>query len=125
MFTRAQEPTCRTGTNCAPLAVARHGTVSGAAAALGVHHATVIRHVDALEADRREAVPACPRLCADRSRRRSSQGGEGGDDQFSQLASRLKGGGAEVTGDLVVTTLPDISPIVAPAFASFRRRTRA
>ena len=30
--------------------VARHGTVSGAAAALGVHHATVIRHVDALEA---------------------------------------------------------------------------
>src|SRR6056297_2891573 len=29
--------------------VARLGTVSGAAEALGVHHATVIRHVDALE----------------------------------------------------------------------------
>ena len=30
--------------------VARIGTVSGAAEALGVHHATVIRHIDALEA---------------------------------------------------------------------------
>ena len=29
--------------------VARMGTVSGAADVLGVHHATVIRHVDALE----------------------------------------------------------------------------
>ncbi|MFT4620401.1 MAG: DNA-binding transcriptional LysR family regulator, partial [Polaromonas sp.] len=29
--------------------VARLGTVSGAADALGVHHATVIRHIDALE----------------------------------------------------------------------------
>ncbi|MEM7520358.1 MAG: LysR family transcriptional regulator, partial [Pseudomonadota bacterium] len=29
--------------------VARNGTVSGAAEALGVHHATVIRHIDALE----------------------------------------------------------------------------
>ena len=32
------------------LAVARTGTVSGAASALGVHHATVIRRSDALEA---------------------------------------------------------------------------
>ena len=30
--------------------VALHGTVSGAAEALGVHHATVIRRIDALEA---------------------------------------------------------------------------
>ena len=29
--------------------VARNGTVSGAAEVLGVHHATVIRHIDALE----------------------------------------------------------------------------
>ena len=31
------------------LHVARIGTVSGAADVLGVHHATVIRHIDALE----------------------------------------------------------------------------
>ena len=29
--------------------VARLGTVSGAAEVLGVHHATVIRHIDSLE----------------------------------------------------------------------------
>ena len=29
--------------------VAQQGTVSGAADVLGVHHATVIRHIDALE----------------------------------------------------------------------------
>ncbi|CAN0602461.1 unnamed protein product, partial [Ectocarpus sp. 12 AP-2014] len=29
--------------------VAQKGTVSGAADALGVHHATVIRHIDSLE----------------------------------------------------------------------------
>ena len=29
--------------------VARMGTVSGAAEVLGVHHATVIRHIDAIE----------------------------------------------------------------------------
>lgn len=32
------------------LAVARLGTVSAAAQVLGVHHATVIRRIDALEA---------------------------------------------------------------------------
>ena len=36
--------------------VARLGTVSAAAEALGVHHATVIRHIDALE-KRLEALP--------------------------------------------------------------------
>ncbi|MGA1181477.1 MAG: helix-turn-helix domain-containing protein, partial [Marivivens sp.] len=30
--------------------VAKQGKVSGAADVLGVHHATVIRHIDALEA---------------------------------------------------------------------------
>ncbi|MHA1549670.1 MAG: helix-turn-helix domain-containing protein, partial [Alphaproteobacteria bacterium] len=30
--------------------VARHGSLSAAASALGVHHATVLRHVNALEA---------------------------------------------------------------------------
>ena len=34
----------------AALAVARSGTVRGAAGVLGVHHATVIRRIDALEA---------------------------------------------------------------------------
>ncbi len=102
--------------------VARHGTVSGAAAALGVHHATVIRHVDALEARlgvklfQRHARGYAPTEAGEELARVA----KASDDQFSQLASRLQGGGADVTGDLVVTTLAGLAARLAPAFASFQ-----
>ena len=59
--------------------VARMGTVSGAAEVLGVHHATVIRHIDALEgAAGRQAVSApCARLHPDRGRAGPAAGGAG------------------------------------------------
>jgi DNA-binding transcriptional LysR family regulator len=103
--------------------VARHGTVSGAATALGVHHATVIRHVDALEARlgvklfQRHARGYAPTEAGEELARVA----QASDDQFSQLAARLSGGGAEVTGDLVVTTLAGLAERLAPAFASFQR----
>ncbi len=102
--------------------VARQGTVSGAATALGVHHATVIRHVDALEARlgvklfQRHARGYAPTEAGEELARVAGAS----DEQFSQLASRLRGGGAEVTGDLVVTTLPGLAERLAPAFASFQ-----
>ena len=106
--------------------VTRHGTVSGAAAALGVHHATVIRHVDALEARlgvklfQRHARGYAPTEAGEELARVA----KASDDQFSQLASRLKGGGDAVTGDLVVTTLPGLAERLAPAFASFQAAHR-
>jgi len=102
--------------------VARHGTVSGAAVALGVHHATVIRHVDALEARlgvklfQRHARGYAPTEAG----KELARVAQASDDRFTQLASRLKGAGAEVTGDLVVTTLPGFGERLAPAFASFQ-----
>jgi len=102
--------------------VARNGTVSGAAAALGVHHATVIRHVDALEARlgvrlfQRHARGYAPTEAGEELARVA----KASDDQFSQLAARLKGSGAEVTGDLVVTTLPVLAGRLAPVFAAFQ-----
>ena len=49
--------------------VARNGTVSGAADVLGVHHATVIRHIDALEQRLGVAVSTpCPWIYCNRSR---------------------------------------------------------
>lgn len=102
--------------------VARHGTVSGAAGALGVHHATVIRHIDALEARlgvklfQRHARGYAPTEAGEELARVA----KASDDQFSQLASRLKGGGDAVSGDLVVTTLPMLAERLAPAFASFQ-----
>lgn len=104
--------------------VAKVGTVSGAAEALGVHHATVIRHIDALEA----------RLGAKLFQRhaRGYTATEAGqdllavagqtDDQFTQLAGRIKGRGDEVTGELIVTSLAELSPLLVPTIALFQER---
>ena len=102
---------------------ARH-RVSGAAEVLGVHHATVIRHIDALGAGvGREAVPApCARLHGDRGRQDLLSVAGVADDQFTQLAGRIRGRGDEVTGDLIVTSLDALSPLLVPTIAAFQER---
>jgi DNA-binding transcriptional LysR family regulator len=102
--------------------VARLGTVSGAAEVLGVHHATVIRHIDALEG----------RLGAKLFQRhpRGYTATEAGidllkvaqttDDQFSQLAGRIRGRGEAVTGELIVTTLNAVAPLILPSVVRFQ-----
>jgi DNA-binding transcriptional LysR family regulator len=102
--------------------VARLGTVSGAAEALGVHHATVIRHIDALE-KRLEA-----KLFQRHARGyTATEAGEdllkvaqATDDQFTQLSGRIKGQGKAVTGDLILTTIPGLSPVLIPCLARFQ-----
>lgn len=102
--------------------VARMGTVSGAAEVLGVHHATVIRHIDALEARlgtklfQRHARGYTPT----ESGRDLLTVAQTTEDQFSQLASRIKGQGETVAGELVVTSIPGISQLLVPALASFQ-----
>lgn len=102
--------------------VARVGTVSGAADVLGVHHATVIRHIDALED--RLGVKLFQRhargYTATEAGRDLMQVATATDDQFTQLAGRIKGQGEGVTGDLVVTSLPSMSPLLIPVLAAFR-----
>jgi DNA-binding transcriptional LysR family regulator len=103
-------------------AVARRGTVSGAAAALGVHHATVIRHVDALEARlgvklfQRHARGYTPTEAGEELARVAGAT----DDQFAQLAAKLSGPGAELSGDLVVTALSSFTSRLVPLLAAFR-----
>lgn len=103
--------------------VARLGTVSGAAEALGVHHATVIRHIDALEG--RLGVKLFQRHARGYTATEAGQDllqvAQATDDQFAQLAGRLKGRGEAVTGDLVVTSLPSISSLLTPVLADFQR----
>jgi DNA-binding transcriptional LysR family regulator len=43
------------------------------------------------------------------------------DDQFSQLEGRIKGQGAAVSGELVVTSLAGFSDLVVPVLAEFQR----
>ena len=102
--------------------VARKGTVSGAAEALGVHHATVIRHIDALEA--RLGVKLFQRHARGYT---ATEAGEDlcrvaqtTEDQFNQLQGRIRGQGDAVTGELVVTSLVGMASLLAPALASFQ-----
>lgn len=102
--------------------VARLGTVSGAAEVLGVHHATVIRHIDALE-----------KRLGTRLFQRHARGytpTEAGhdllsvaqttDEQFAQLASRIKGIGETVAGELVITSIAGVGDLLVPVLARFQ-----
>ncbi|NOR60954.1 MAG: LysR family transcriptional regulator [Rhodobacteraceae bacterium] len=104
--------------------VARLGTLSAAAAYLGIHHATAIRHVDALE----------QRLDCKLFHRHPrgyvpTQAGQdllriagATEDQFSQMASRLRGQNDRVAGELVVTTLTGMSQTFTPILIAFQRK---
>ena len=106
--------------------VARIGTVSGAAEVLGVHHATVIRHIDALEG----------RLGAKLFQRhpRGYTATEAGqellkvaqitEDQFAHLAARITGTATEISGELVVTSVPGLSELVTPTLVRLRESAR-
>ncbi|WP_298974760.1 LysR family transcriptional regulator [uncultured Roseobacter sp.] len=102
--------------------VARMGTVSGAADVLGVHHATVIRHIDALEG--RLGVKLFQRHARGYTATEAGQDllrvAQATDDQFSQLAGRIRGLGNEVSGDLVVTSLISLAPRMVPLLARFQ-----
>lgn len=98
------------------MAVARTGTVSGAAATLGVHHATVIRRIDALEASLKA------RLFQRHTRgyaltdagRALLSAATAADERFSQMASQIAGAGDRIEGDLIITSLPELTDLVMP-----------
>ena len=102
--------------------VARLGTVSAAAAALGVHRATVIRHIDALEA-----------VLDAKIFQRHSRGytptevgldlmrvAQAADEQFSQLVGRTKGRATDLSGDFIVTSLNVMAPMLIPTLNAFQ-----
>lgn len=105
------------------LAVARLGTVSAAATELGVHHATVIRRIDALEAQLSarlfqrhargyaltDAGQALLRVAGDT------------DERFAQMASQIAGAGTRIEGELVITALPELSDLLMPAMIRLMR----
>ncbi len=102
--------------------VARLGTVSGAAEVLGVHHATVIRHIDALES--RLGVKLFQRhargYTATEAGRDLLTVALAADEQFVQLANRIKGHGETVQGELIVTSIAGIADLLVPVLADFQ-----
>lgn len=101
--------------------VARFGTLSAAAGYLNIHHATVIRHIDALEAKlgsklfQRHARGYSPTEAGLELMRVAAET----DAQFSQMAGRLKGQGATVSGDLTITALAGMAPRLMPLLVEF------
>ena len=103
--------------------VARLGTVSGAADVLGVHHATVIRHIDALE--KRLGVKLFQRHARGYTPTEAGADllrvAQATHDQFQQLAGRIKGRGNDMSGDLVLTSLPGLAHLLTPALVAFQQ----
>ena len=103
--------------------VARIGTVSGAAEVLGVHHATVIRHIDALEQRlgtrlfQRHARGYTPTE-AGAELLKVAQTTE---EQFAQLANKINGVGSEMSGELIVTSVPGLSALITPTLARLQQ----
>ncbi|MBL4806420.1 MAG: LysR family transcriptional regulator [Rhodobacteraceae bacterium] len=104
--------------------VARLGTLSAAAAYLGVHHATVMRHIDNLERrlgaklfHRHPRGYAPTEAGKDLMRIAATT-----DDQFTQMMARIRDNKDTVSGDLIVTTLSGLSPMFTPILAAFQQK---
>ena len=102
--------------------VARLGTISAAAEELGVHRATVLRHIDALEAELDEKlfqrhsrgyIPTESGLDLMRVAKAT-------DEQFNQFIGRSQGRTQQLTGDFIVTSLDAISSLIIPSLAIFQ-----
>ncbi|MEM9198622.1 MAG: LysR family transcriptional regulator [Pseudomonadota bacterium] len=104
------------------LQVAKYGTVSGAAAALGVHRATVNRHIESLEAAlgatlfQRHARGYTPTEAGLDMLEVAGRA----DDMFTDLESRSRNRAGLISGELVVSTLNGVIPQVMPAIAAFQ-----
>ncbi|MTH78725.1 LysR family transcriptional regulator [Paracoccus aestuariivivens] len=108
----------------AALAVARSGTVSGAAQELDVHHATVIRRIDALEARlgarlfqrhaRGYTLTEAGRLLLDAA--------SAAEARFAQMAARIAGTGDRIEGEVTVTSLLGLADLVMPRLIGLMRQ---
>ena len=102
--------------------VARLGTVSAAADALCVHRATVIRHIDTLEATlgeklfQRHARGYTPTEVGQDLLRVA----QATDEQFNQLVGRTKGRATDLSGELVVTSLDVQAQNLLPSLNAFQ-----
>jgi len=103
------------------LMLARHGTVSGAADALGVHRATVNRHIDTLEAEFQAKLfqrHARGYTLTESGQDMLEVAGRA-DEMFVDLAGRNRGRSGQLSGKLVVTALAGVAPLIIPALRAF------
>lgn len=105
------------------LVLAREGTVSAAAELLGVHRATVNRHIDLLEAS--FGAPLFQRHARGYTLTETGQqmlevAGRA-EEMFDDLAGRSRARQGRLSGKLVVTSLSGFASLIMPALQAFRR----
>lgn len=106
------------------LMVAKHGTLSGAADALDVHHSTVLRRINGLE----EKLGTRLFNRAARGYSPTEAGlllfkvAESTQENFDRLVGRLQGVDQTISGTLVVTCLTHMVPEFMPMFAEFQNQ---
>lgn len=103
------------------LMLARQGTVSGAADVLGVHRATVNRHIDTLEGAFQTKLfqrHARGYTLTESGQEMLEVAGRA-DEMFTDLAGRNRGRSGQLSGKLVVTALSGVAPLILPALREF------
>lgn len=102
--------------------LAKLGTLSATAQSLGIHRSTVMRHIDALEANLgvvlfqrndKGYIPTEAGLDLMRL-------GEVTDNHFSHLLSRLKSQEQVLEGTLTITTVSDIISLIMPSIIQYQ-----
>ncbi|MEM7361025.1 MAG: LysR family transcriptional regulator [Pseudomonadota bacterium] len=98
-----------------------HGTVTAAADVLGVHRATVIRHVNALEARIGQKL-----FIRHTNGYKPTDAGEElikivkvSDEQFKGLSARLANKKESIRGELIITSVDAFAPLLLPAVDAF------
>jgi DNA-binding transcriptional LysR family regulator len=102
--------------------VAKYGTVSAAATAMGVHRATVNRHVDLLEEELGERIfirnakgYALTEIGEELLRIAQKT-----EEMFGDFSGRAKGRRSQLEGEIKVTILPPFSDVLMAPAAQFR-----
>ncbi|MCA0894359.1 LysR family transcriptional regulator [Microbulbifer agarilyticus] len=106
------------------LAVAKAGTLSGAALELDVSHSTVLRRIDALEkALKTRLFIRHPRGYVPTEAGRMLMGAaENMQDQLDLLVGKMQGVDETLQGSLVITTVGTLIPMLMPIVRGFQRK---
>lgn len=106
------------------LAVARAGTLSGAAEQLGVSHSTVLRRVDTLEKSLRTRLfyRHARGYVPTEAGRKLMRAAESMQAQLNTLVGSVRGADEQLSGTLVVGVAPGLLGPVVPLLRCFQRR---
>ena len=101
--------------------VARLGTVSAAADALGLHRATVLRHIDLVENELGEKLflRHAQGYTPTEAGRELMLAAQGAEERFGMVEARIRAQAQIKAGDLVLTSMPVVAPQLMGAILAF------